>query len=364
MKPGNILLDEGGNAYLSDFGLIKRSTVDTGLTRPVSSWARSSTAHPNRSAATRSTAGPTCTRSACVLYESIAGRPPFQRDTEVATLYAHLEQDPPRLASDGSGPVARARPRRREGDGQASLGSLSRRRASSPEPRVTRSASRAASARLGSPVTSPADPPGGGRRRGGARGGRTGAGAVLGRRRDSPSGPAATGSLTNVVQRIDPETGEVMQSIGGIIQKAENHARERVRGGGGRAVGRRTSRTCSTWIPSPGRCARTCPSNLRSSHRSSRSGSYGSRPTTPSSASIPPPTSCCGRSVWSRWAGSPSLPTSLRGRARSGSCRTRCPVSRSIRYERIVRRARPRPGSTGIAVADGTVWIDRRLTGS
>jgi YVTN family beta-propeller protein len=37
-----------------------------------------------------------------------------------------------------------------------------------------------------------------------------------------PSGPAATGSLTNVVQRIDPGTGEVMQSIGGINQKAEN----------------------------------------------------------------------------------------------------------------------------------------------
>ena len=37
-----------------------------------------------------------------------------------------------------------------------------------------------------------------------------------------PSGPSATGYLTNVVQRIDPDTGEVMQSIGGIVQKAEN----------------------------------------------------------------------------------------------------------------------------------------------
>ena len=27
----------------------------------------------------------------CVLFEAVSGRPPFTRDTEVATLYAHLE---------------------------------------------------------------------------------------------------------------------------------------------------------------------------------------------------------------------------------------------------------------------------------
>ena len=35
----------------------------------------------------------------CVLYECLAGRPPFTRPTEVATIYAHLEEPPP-AASD------------------------------------------------------------------------------------------------------------------------------------------------------------------------------------------------------------------------------------------------------------------------
>ena len=31
----------------------------------------------------------------CVLYECLTGRPPLQRDTIPATLFAHLEDDPP-----------------------------------------------------------------------------------------------------------------------------------------------------------------------------------------------------------------------------------------------------------------------------
>jgi DNA-binding beta-propeller fold protein YncE len=38
-----------------------------------------------------------------VLFEAVAGRPPFSRDTEVATLYAHLEQEPPQLSSIAPG---------------------------------------------------------------------------------------------------------------------------------------------------------------------------------------------------------------------------------------------------------------------
>jgi streptogramin lyase len=222
VKPGNILLDEGGNAYLSDFGLIKRSTVDTGLTETGQFMGSIEYCAPEQIRGDEVDGRADVYSLACVLYESIAGRPPFQRDTEVATLYAHLEQDPPRLASDGSGPVRELDPvvakamAKRPSDRYASAGEFARaarhvagvtsgeRQAAAPRsPRgrilLVAGALAAALAAAGLALALSSGDDG-----------------------TPPSAPAATGSLTNVVQRIDPRTGEVMQSIGGINQKAEN----------------------------------------------------------------------------------------------------------------------------------------------
>jgi streptogramin lyase len=222
VKPGNILLDEGGNAYLSDFGLIKRSTVDTGLTETGQFMGSIEYCAPEQIRGDEVDGRADVYSLACVLYESIAGRPPFQRDTEVATLYAHLEQDPPRLASDGSGPVRELDPvvakamAKRPSDRYASAGEFARaarhvagvtsgeRQAAAPRsPRgrilLVAGALAAALAAAGLALALSSGDDG-----------------------TPPSDPAATGSLTNVVQRIDPRTGEVMQSIGGINQKAEN----------------------------------------------------------------------------------------------------------------------------------------------
>src|SRR6185503_2811454 len=95
VKPGNILLDKGGNAYLSDFGLIKRSQVDTGLTETGQFMGSIEYCAPEQIRGEEVDGRADVYSLACVLYEAIAGRPPFRRDTEVATLYAHLEQDPP-----------------------------------------------------------------------------------------------------------------------------------------------------------------------------------------------------------------------------------------------------------------------------
>jgi len=222
VKPGNILLDEGGNAYLSDFGLIKRSTVDTGLTETGQFMGSIEYCAPEQIRGDEVDGRADVYSLACVLYESIAGRPPFQRDTEVATLYAHLEQDPPRLASDGSGPVRELDPvvakamAKRPSDRYASAGEFARaarhvagvtsgeRQAAAPRsPRgrilLVAGALAAALAAAGLALALSSGDDG-----------------------TPPSDPAATGSLTNVVQRIDPRTGEVVQSIGGINQKAEN----------------------------------------------------------------------------------------------------------------------------------------------
>ena len=105
VKPGNILLDVGGNAYLSDFGLIKRSEVDTGLTKTGQFMGSIEYCAPEQIRGEEVDGRADVYSLACVLYESIAGRPPFKRDTEVATLYAHLEQAAPSLPPGSPGSV-------------------------------------------------------------------------------------------------------------------------------------------------------------------------------------------------------------------------------------------------------------------
>ena len=46
-----------------------------------------------------STRAPTSTRSAASLYHCLSGELPFARDTDVAVIYAHLSEEPPRLTS-------------------------------------------------------------------------------------------------------------------------------------------------------------------------------------------------------------------------------------------------------------------------
>jgi hypothetical protein len=63
VKPGNVLI-EGRRAYLTDFGLTKRSGGSkSGLTQAGSWWGRSTTSRPSRSRPGTSTRAPTSTRS-------------------------------------------------------------------------------------------------------------------------------------------------------------------------------------------------------------------------------------------------------------------------------------------------------------
>ena len=68
VKPGNILLSQPGTtlerSFLSDFGVTKRMTTSAALTRTGQFVERSITLRPSRSWGSRSTDGPTSTRSA------------------------------------------------------------------------------------------------------------------------------------------------------------------------------------------------------------------------------------------------------------------------------------------------------------
>ena len=221
VKPGNILLDAGGNAYLSDFGLIKRSEVDTGLTETGQFMGSIEYCAPEQIRGEEVDGRADVYSLACVLYESIAGRPPFKRDTEVATLYAHLEQDPPSLAPDGSGSL-------RELDRVVTKAMAKR-----PSERYTSAGEFARAARHAVGVASgerETAAPGASRRRillaiGASALVLAAVGLALARSSDGDgaqaTGPAVTVSLTNAVQSIDPETGEVLQTIGGLVYKTE-----------------------------------------------------------------------------------------------------------------------------------------------
>ncbi|GAA3822029.1 hypothetical protein GCM10022226_48030 [Sphaerisporangium flaviroseum] len=102
VKPANILVAEGSerdpeHVYLTDFGLTKSTYSEAGLT---------SHGHfmgtPRYVAPEQIRGLPVDGRSdlyafACVVYEALTGLPPFQRDTELALLYAHVSHDPPPL---------------------------------------------------------------------------------------------------------------------------------------------------------------------------------------------------------------------------------------------------------------------------
>ena len=104
VKPGNILVARGDRAYLSDFGLIRRSKLETGLTKTGQFMGTIDYCAPEQIRGEEVDGRADVYSLGCVFYECLAGTPPFPRDSEIATLYAHLEESPPPTTSSPSGP--------------------------------------------------------------------------------------------------------------------------------------------------------------------------------------------------------------------------------------------------------------------
>jgi serine/threonine-protein kinase len=100
VKPGNILLavDRRGrdHAYLADFGLTKRRSSVAGKTKTGQFIGSIDYASPEQIEGKPLDGRSDQYSLACVLYYCLTGHRPFERDSEVAVLYAHLKDRAPR----------------------------------------------------------------------------------------------------------------------------------------------------------------------------------------------------------------------------------------------------------------------------
>jgi serine/threonine-protein kinase len=96
VKPANILVAEDDRAYLSDFGVVKDLSTN-GKTRTGSFVGTIEYCAPEQIEGRDVDGRADVYALACVLYECLAGEPPFHRPSEVAILNAHLHAPPPKL---------------------------------------------------------------------------------------------------------------------------------------------------------------------------------------------------------------------------------------------------------------------------
>ncbi|GAA4042604.1 serine/threonine-protein kinase [Streptomyces shaanxiensis] len=106
VKPGNILVARGTDSdhpehvYLTDFGLTKKSLSLTGFTTVGQFVGTLDYVAPEQISGKPVDARCDVYGFACVVYECLAGHPPFQRDEDMALLWAHQYDEPPPLTEE------------------------------------------------------------------------------------------------------------------------------------------------------------------------------------------------------------------------------------------------------------------------
>jgi serine/threonine-protein kinase len=103
VKPSNILVapgQRGEHAYLSDFGLTKRLGSSDALTRTGQVIGSVGYLAPEAIEGGSVDHRADIYSLGCVLYAALSGHPPYERDTDLAVLWAHVKADPPTLAPE------------------------------------------------------------------------------------------------------------------------------------------------------------------------------------------------------------------------------------------------------------------------
>ena len=100
VKPANILVAARGggeHTYLTDFGLTKRTASDSGLTAAGEWVGTLDYVAPEQVRGEQVDGRADVYALGCVLYELLTGRVPFERDDDIAKLWAHISDPPPSL---------------------------------------------------------------------------------------------------------------------------------------------------------------------------------------------------------------------------------------------------------------------------
>ena len=94
IKPANILLDTGGRAFITDFGLAK-DTQGSVLTVPGQALGSLDYMSPEQIRGETVTPAADIYSLGCVVFESVSGRAPFADRQGMRALWAHLREEPP-----------------------------------------------------------------------------------------------------------------------------------------------------------------------------------------------------------------------------------------------------------------------------
>jgi eukaryotic-like serine/threonine-protein kinase len=105
VKPGNVMLTPEGAVKVVDFGIAHAAGSDT-LTGTGVVLGSTAYLSPEQASGDRVDARSDVYAFGCVLFEMLTGQAPFRADTPVATLYRHVNEDPPTPSSIRSVPPA------------------------------------------------------------------------------------------------------------------------------------------------------------------------------------------------------------------------------------------------------------------
>jgi YVTN family beta-propeller protein len=106
VKPANVMLTATHgqeHVYLTDFGLTKRAGSETGLTRTGAFVGTPDYMPPEQIKGERADARTDVYALGCLLFHALTGRTPYDRDTEVAKMYAQLHDPPPSASETAPG---------------------------------------------------------------------------------------------------------------------------------------------------------------------------------------------------------------------------------------------------------------------